>query len=89
MQATDQFGIKKALDRVLQLLFISTYLFSSFEFQNGLGLLQTKQDTDLSDMELKKLLSYFLDLIEHFSHEKLQMIQDPSDDSRYALTGDF
>ncbi|MFW9904918.1 MAG: hypothetical protein ACFFFH_11340 [Candidatus Thorarchaeota archaeon] len=89
MQVTDQFGIKKSLDRVFQLLFISTYLFSSFELQKGLGLLQTKQDTDLSDKELKKLLLYFLDLIEYFSHEKLQMIQDPLDDSRYALTGDF
>jgi hypothetical protein len=68
---------------------MSTNLFSSFEIQNELCLLQTKQDTELSDMELKKLLSYFLDLIEYFSHEKLQMIQDPMDDSRYALTGGF
>ncbi|MFX1508134.1 MAG: hypothetical protein ACFFDC_18775 [Promethearchaeota archaeon] len=89
MQVTDQFGIKKSLDRIFQLLFISTFLFSSFELQNGLGLLQTKQYTDLTDIELKKLLSYFLDLIENFSHEKLQIIQDPSDDSRYTLTGDF
>jgi hypothetical protein len=48
-----------------------------------------EEDTELSDLELKKLLVYFLDLIEYFTHEKLQMIQDPSDDSRYALTGDF
>lgn len=89
MQVTEQFGIKKSLDRIFQLLFMSTNLFSSFELQNELCVIQTKQDTNLSDMELKKLLSYFLDLIEYFSHEKLQMIQDPTDNSRYAITGGF
>jgi hypothetical protein len=89
VQVTEQFGIKKSLDRIFQLIFLSTYLFSSFELQNELCLIQTKQDTNLSDLELRKLLSYFLDLIEYFSQEKLQMIQDPMDESRYALTGGF
>lgn len=48
-----------------------------------------KNKDNLSDSEIKQLLSYFLDLIEYFSHEKLQMIQDPADSSRYALTGGF
>lgn len=89
MQVTEQFGIKKSLDQVFQLLFISTHLFLSFEPQNELWILQMKKKNELSDSELKKLLSYFLDLIEYFSHEKLQMIQDPADSSRYALTGGF
>jgi len=89
VQVTEQFVVKKSLDRIFQLLFMSTNLFSSFELQNELCLIQTKQDTKLSDSELKKLLSYFLDLIEYFSHEKLQMIQDTMDSSRYALTGGF
>jgi hypothetical protein len=89
VQVTEQYGIKKSLDQIFQLLFISTNLFSSFELHNELCLLQTKQDIDLSDIELRKLLSYFLDLIEYFSHEKLQMIQDPTDNSRYAIIGGF
>ena len=89
MQVTEQFGIKKSLDLIFQLLFMSINLFSSFELQNELCLIQIKQDINISDTELKKLLSYFLDLIEYFSHEKLQMIQDPKDSSRYVLTGGF
>ena len=68
---------------------MSTNLFASFEIQNELCLIQTKQDTNISDLEMKKLLSYFLDLIEYFSHEKLQMIQDPMNNTQYALTGGF
>ncbi|MFX1517938.1 MAG: hypothetical protein ACFFC6_16675 [Promethearchaeota archaeon] len=89
MQVTEQFGIKKSLDRIFQLLYMSTNLFSSFELQNELCLIQTKQDINLSDLELKELLSYFLDLIEYFSHEKLQMIRDPINNTQYALTGGF
>ncbi|MFX0125305.1 MAG: hypothetical protein ACFFAE_16880 [Candidatus Hodarchaeota archaeon] len=89
MQVTEQFGIKKSLDQVFQLLFMSTNLFSSFELQNELCSLQMKDGNKYSDAELKKLLTYFLDLIEYFSNEKLQMIQDPEDRSRYALTGGF
>ncbi len=89
MQVTEQFGIKKSLDQVFQLLFMATNLFLSFEPQNELWILQMKKKNELSDLELKKLLTYFLDLIEYFSHEKLQMIQDPTDSSRYALTGGF
>ncbi len=89
LQVTDQFGIKKSLDQVFQLLFMSTNLFSSLELQNKLCLLQMKENNKYSDSEHKQLLTYFLDLIEYFSHEKLQMIQDPADSSRYALTGGF
>jgi len=89
VQVTDQFGIKKSLDRVFQLLFISTNLFSSFELQDKICLLQINEKYQFSDPELKQLLTYFLDLIEYFSHERLQMIQDPTDSSRYALTGGF
>ncbi|MFW9906295.1 MAG: hypothetical protein ACFFFH_18385 [Candidatus Thorarchaeota archaeon] len=89
MQVTEQFGIKKSLDLIFQLLIMSTNLFSSFELQNELCLLQIRHDNNLSDMELKKLLSYFLDLIEYFSHERLQIIQDPMDNTRYALIGGF
>jgi hypothetical protein len=89
VQVTEQFGIKKSLDQVFQLLFMTTNLISSFEPQDDLWLLQMKKGSKLSDAELKKLLTYFLDLIEYFSHEKLQMIQDPVDSSRYALTGGF
>ena len=52
MQVTEQFGIKKSLDRIFQLLFMSTNLFSSFELQNELCLLQMRQDTDLSDIDI-------------------------------------
>ncbi|UCG89904.1 MAG: hypothetical protein JSU57_05425 [Candidatus Heimdallarchaeota archaeon] len=87
MQVTDQFGIKESLDRIFQLLFMSTNLFSSLELQNKLCLLQMDEKNNFSESELKRLLTYFLDLIEYFSHERLQMIQDPADSSRYALTG--
>lgn len=68
---------------------MSTNLFSSLEVHNRICILQMKNKDNLSDSEIKQLLSYFLDLIEYFSHEKLQMIQDPADSSRYALTGGF
>ena len=87
VQITDQFGIKKSLDQVFQLLFMSTNLFSSLELQNKLCFLQVKEESKYSDSELKELLTYFLDLIEYFSHERLQMIQDPVDSTRYALSG--
>jgi hypothetical protein len=48
-----------------------------------------KENNIYSDPELKQLLTYFLDLIEYLSHEKLQLIQDPTDSSRYALIGGF
>ncbi|MHA2243954.1 MAG: hypothetical protein ACXADY_03215 [Candidatus Hodarchaeales archaeon] len=89
MQVTDQFGIKKSLEQVFQLLIMSTSLFSSLELQNKLCLLQMKENNIYSDPELKQLLTYFLDLIEYLSHEKLQLIQDPTDSSRYALIGGF
>lgn len=87
MQITDQFGIKKSLDQVFQLLFMSANLFSSLELHNKLCFLQVKEESKYSDSELKNLLTYFLDLIEYFSHERLQMIQDPVDSTRYALSG--
>ncbi len=89
MQLTEQFGLRKTLDRLLQLVFISTNLFATFEFQNELCFLKVDNDEQYSESELKQLLTYFLDLIEVFSQERLHLIQDPADDSRYALSGGF
>ncbi|MFX0150127.1 MAG: hypothetical protein ACFFAJ_05060 [Candidatus Hodarchaeota archaeon] len=89
MQITGQFGLKKSLDYLIQLIFISNKLFSAFEFQQDLGFLQIKNVERFSETNLSRILSYYLDLIEFFSHEKLLLIQDPAEKSRYSLTGGF
>lgn len=91
MQITEQFGLKKSLDYLFQLIYISNKLFSGFEFQQDLGFLQINDSKieQFSETGIKRLLSYYLDLIEFFSHEKLLLIQDPVDKSRYSLTGGF
>jgi hypothetical protein len=91
MQITEQFGLKKSLDYLFQLIYISNKLFSGFDFQQDLGFLQIDnlKIEQFSETDIKRLLSYYLDLIEFFSHEKLLLIQDPVDKSRYSLTGGF
>ncbi len=89
MQLTEQFGLRKTLDRLLQLIFISINLFTTFEYQNELCFLKIDDDDQYSESELQHLLTYFLDLIEVFSHERLHLIQDPAENSRYALNGGF
>ena len=89
MQQTEQFGLRKTLDRLLQLIFISTNIFTTFEYQNELSFLKIDYDDQYSESELQHLLTYFLDLIEVFSQERLHLIQDPVDNSRYALSGGF
>lgn len=87
MQITEQFGLKKTLDYLFQLICVSNRLFSSIEFQQDLGFLHIKDVERFSETNLHFLLSYFLDLIEFFTHEKLLLIQDPIEKSRYSLTG--
>ncbi len=89
MHLTQQFGLMKMLDRLLQLIFISTNIFTTFEYQNKLCFLKIEDDNQYSESELQHLLTYFLDLIEVFSQERLHLIQDPVDNSRYALSGGF
>ncbi|MFX0173411.1 MAG: hypothetical protein ACFE9L_16075 [Candidatus Hodarchaeota archaeon] len=87
MQVTEQFGLRKTLDYLFQLICLSNRLFSTFEFQQGLGFLHIKDVDQYSETNLQFLLLYFLDLIEYFTYEKLLLIQDPVDKSRYSLTG--
>ncbi len=89
MQITEQFGLKKSLDHLFQLIFISTNLFASMEFENGLGFITIDDTEQKSQSELQQLLAYFLDLVDYFTHEKVQLIQDVDDNSRYALSGGF
>lgn len=87
MQITEQFGLKKTLDHLFQLIFISTNLLDSFDYQNEISFLRIDQSVNYSDSELRQLLTYFLDLIEFFTHERVRLTQDPVDSSRYALSG--
>lgn len=87
MQMTKQFGLNTSLDYAFQLVYISANLFSSFEFENGLGVIQIEDTGEYSTEEYQQLLTYFLDLIEYFTHEKIHLIRDPGDHSRYAIIG--
>ncbi|MHA2226127.1 MAG: hypothetical protein ACXAC8_13030 [Candidatus Hodarchaeales archaeon] len=89
MRITEQFCVKKSLDRLFQLMFISTNFFTSFEFQNDMCFLQIDKDERYTDLERRVLLTYFLDLIEFFSHERVRLIEDPGDSYRFALNGGF
>ncbi len=87
MQVLEHFGLKKTLDQLFQLIYLSTNLLVSFECQNELGFLKVDHEGLYSNEEEKHLLTYFLDLIEFFTHEKVHLIQDPEDSSRYILNG--
>jgi len=66
---------------------MSTNLFSTFEFNKELGLLEFKDPDQYSTREQMELLTYFLDLVEYFSNERIFLIQDPKDEFRYTMTG--
>lgn len=87
MQVTEQFSSNKSFDTVLQLIYMSSNLFSSFEFQNELGFLKITEEGQYSQSELRTLLTHFLDLVEFLSHERVQLVQDPVNEFCYALTG--
>lgn len=91
MRLTQQFGMKKSLDHLFQLLYMSTILFSNFESQEGLHVLHLKYNCsqNYTEAEVRQLLSYFLDLVEYFTHERIHLIQDPLDETQYALSGGF
>lgn len=91
MVVTQQFleciGSKLNLDYLLQLVYISVNLFSSFEHDNSLLALKLKENSNLSEPEKKKILSYFLDLIENLSIERCMLSQDPTNPLKYFLIG--
>ena len=87
MQVTQQFGFKKTLDHLFQLIYMSSNLFSSFEIQDSLCFLEIDENTSYSVEDQQKLLIYFLDLIEYFTHERIHLIQDSANHFRYAVSG--
>ncbi|UCE14754.1 MAG: hypothetical protein JSV04_06130 [Candidatus Heimdallarchaeota archaeon] len=89
MQIVKQFGLKKTLDHLIQLIYISTNILDSFDYQNDISFLRIDQSLDYSESELNQLLTYFLDLIEFFTHERVRLTQDPVDSSCFALSGGY
>ena len=89
MRVREQFGLNAPLDILYQLIHLSTNFFSEFEKQNNLCFINLKDSTEIniSDLEKSQLLSYFLDLIQYFSQEKVYLIQDPMNNERLALSG--
>ena len=80
-----QFGMEPSLDRVLQLVYMSANLFTAFNVEQDHGKLKIDEDRQYSKSERTELLTYFLDLVEYFSHERIHLVQDPKDESTYAL----
>ena len=87
MQVTQRLGLKKTLDHLFQLIYMSSNLFSSFEIQDNLCFLEIDENTPYSIEEQQKILTYFLDLVEYFTHERIHFIQDSTNLSRYAVSG--
>ncbi len=87
MSVTTQFGFKKSLDRLMQLVYISSNFFTDLEVQNQVCALNVK-DT-YSESEKNQLLTYFLDLVESLSLERIYLTQDPNDENRYFYNGGF
>lgn len=87
MQIAQQFGLKKSLDHLFQLVYMSSNLFSSFEIQDEMCFLEINEGNEHSEADVQKLLTYFLDLVEHFTHERISLVQDPVDHSRFAVCG--
>jgi hypothetical protein len=87
MQIALQFGLKKSLDHLFQLIYMSSNLFTSFEIQDKMCFLEIDEDTEYSETDVQKLLTYFLDLVEHFTHERILLIQDSENSSRFAVSG--
>jgi hypothetical protein len=87
MQVTAQFGLKKSLERLMQLVFLSSNFFSTIEVENQL--IGLSIDKKFSEQERKQLLTYFLDLVESLSLERIYLTQDPNNEFRYFYNGGF
>ncbi|NHJ01583.1 MAG: hypothetical protein EAX86_05540 [Candidatus Heimdallarchaeota archaeon] len=90
MPIREQFlGLSAPLDGLYQLIHLSANLFSSFEVQKDLCFisLKTPKEVEVSETEKFQLLTYFLDLIQYFSQERVNLIQDPMNNQRLALSG--
>jgi hypothetical protein len=88
MQVTTQFGFKRSIDRLIQLIYLSSNVFSSIEISDNVCAINLKENK-YSEEERKKLLTYFLDLIDSLSLEKIYLTQDPNNELRYYYNGGF
>ncbi len=87
MSTQSQFGFKKSLDRIMQLIYLSSNVFTDLEVQNQVCALNVKDS--YSETEKNQLLTYFLDLIESLSLERIYLTQDPNNENRYFYNGGF
>ena len=87
MQVTTQFGFKRSIDRLIQLVFLSSNFFSSIEISDNVCAINLKDK--YSEDERNQLLTYFLDLIDSLSLEKIYLTQDPNNELRYYYNGGF
>lgn len=87
MQLTTQFGLKQSLDRLMQLVYMSTNFFSEIDVQNQVCSFDV--DKKFSEDECQQLLTYFLDLIESLSLERIYLTQDPNNKHRFFYHGGF
>ena len=91
MQITQQFtnslGLKKTLDYVMQLLFISVNMFSSLENTSDVLSFKINEDDQFTEIERSHILTYMLNIIEYLTHERVQLIQDPDDANRFFVKG--
>ena len=88
MQVTTQFGFKRSLDRLIQLIYLSSNFFASIEISDNVCAINLKEDK-YTEEERKKLLTYCLDLIDSLSLEKIYLTQDPNNEYRYYYNGGF
>ena len=88
MQVTTQFGFKKSLESLMQLVFLTSNFFSTIQVENQICAF-TVADERFSDDERRQLLTYFLDLVEKLSLERIYLTQDPSNEFRYFYSGGF
>lgn len=89
MQVTTQFGFKRSIDQLFQLIYLSSNFFSSIEISDNICAINLKENKQHSEEERKKLLTYFLDLIDSLSLEKIHITQDPNNELRYYYNGGF
>ena len=88
MQVTTQFGFKKSLESLMQLVYLTSNFFSTINVDNQVCAF-TVADDRFSEDERRQLLTYFLDLIEKLSLERIYLTQDPSNEFRYFYSGGF
>ena len=88
MQVATHFGLKKSLERLMQLIFLTSNFFSTVDIQNQICAFEIKSE-QFSEDERKQLLNYFLDLIETLSLEKIYLTKDPNNEFRYFYNGGF